>query len=42
VLPLAYGVHGRKRIDATASMVRHVADEPLDWRDLGENHTYTS
>ncbi len=33
VLPVAYYVREKKWIDTTASMVRHVADRPVSWRD---------
>ena len=33
VLPVAYDVPKKQWINATASMVRHVADEAVEWRD---------
>ncbi len=33
VLPLAFDIDGRRWFDATASMVRHAAETPVDWRD---------
>lgn len=32
-LPLAYDVHEKTWFDTAASGLRHVADEPVDWRD---------
>ncbi|MCK6479878.1 MAG: ammonia-forming cytochrome c nitrite reductase subunit c552, partial [Planctomycetes bacterium] len=33
VLPLAYDVKGRRWYDAAATMTRHAAETPVDWRD---------
>jgi tetratricopeptide (TPR) repeat protein len=33
VAPLAFDVGGKRWFDATASMVRHVGETPVDWRD---------
>ena len=33
VVPLAFDVAGKQWFDATASMVRHASEVPVDWRD---------